>query len=51
MRNYYCSEGHIVGAEKVGTVCLIPKEAEKLIDGRTKQGKVQKDGKNTLCGR
>ncbi len=42
MINYYCSEGRIVGAEKVGTVWLIPKEAEKPIDGRTKQGRIKK---------
>lgn len=40
--NYYCSAGRIVGAEKVGTVWLIPKEAEKPIDGRTKQGRIKK---------
>ncbi len=42
MINYYCSEGRIVGAEKVGTVWLIPKEAEKPIEGRTKQGRIKK---------
>ncbi len=47
--NYYCSEGRIPGAEKMGTVWLIPKDAEKPIDGRTKQGKEQKNAKNTLC--
>lgn len=40
--NCYCSAGRIVGAEKVGTVWLIPKEAEKPIDGRTKQGRIKK---------
>ena len=42
MINYYCSEGRIAGAEKAGTVWLIPKDAEKPIDGRTKQGRKQK---------
>ena len=42
MINYYCSEGRIVGAEKVGTVWLIPKDAEKPVDGRTKQGRALK---------
>ena len=37
--NYYCSAGRIPGAEKKGTVWLVPKDAEKPIDGRTKQGK------------
>ena len=37
--NYYCAAGRIPGAIKMGTVWLIPKEAEKPIDGRTKQGK------------
>lgn len=49
MINYYCSEGRIVGAEKVGTVWLIPKDAEKPVDMRTKQGKEQKNAKDTLC--
>lgn len=29
----------IAGAVKMGTVWLIPKDAEKPIDGRTKQGR------------
>lgn len=40
--NYYCSEGRIPGAEKMGRVWLIPKDAEKPIDGRTKQGRALK---------
>lgn len=40
--NYYCSEGRIPGAIKMATIWLIPKDAEKPIDGRTKQGKEQK---------
>lgn len=41
MMNYYCSAGRIPGAEKKGTVWLIPKDAEKPIDGRTKKGKLE----------
>ncbi len=37
MINYYCSAGRIAGAEKMGTVWLIPKDAEKTIDGRLKE--------------
>lgn len=42
MINYYCSAGRISGAEKKGTIWLIPKDAEKPIDGRTKQSKRRK---------
>lgn len=37
MINYYCSAGRIVGAEKMGTVWLIPKNAKKPVDGRLKE--------------
>ena len=37
--NYYCTDGRIPGAVKMAGVRLIPKTAEKPIDGRTKQGK------------
>ncbi|MBS4912114.1 MAG: DNA-binding protein [Subdoligranulum variabile] len=37
--NYYCAAGRIPGAVKMATIWLIPKNAEKPIDGRTKQGK------------
>ena len=40
--NYYCSEGRIPRAEKMGTVWLIPKDAQKPVDGRTKQGRALK---------
>ncbi|MFQ8636821.1 MAG: helix-turn-helix domain-containing protein [Acutalibacteraceae bacterium] len=40
--NYYCSAGRIPGAEKKGTVWLVPKDAEKPIDMRTKQGKKER---------
>lgn len=39
--NYYCSAGRIPGAVKMATLWLIPKDAKKPIDGRTKQGKEQ----------
>lgn len=37
--NYYCSAGRIPGAEKKGTVWLIPKDAEKPVDKRRKEVK------------
>ena len=37
--NYYCTGGRIPGAVKMAGVWLIPKEAKKLADMRTKQGK------------
>ena len=40
--NYDCAAGRISGAVKMATIWLIPKDAEKPIDGRTKQGKVKK---------
>ena len=40
--NYYCSEGRIPGAEKMATLWLIPKDAQKPVDGRTKQGRALK---------
>ena len=40
--NYYCVAGRIPGAVKMAGVWLLPKTAEKPLDGRTKQGKVQK---------
>ena len=38
-----CSENRIPGVSKLGYMWLIPKNAEKLIDGRTKRGKEQKN--------
>lgn len=35
--NYYCTAGRIPGAVKMATIWLIPKTAEKPIDGRTKE--------------
>ena len=40
--NYYCAAGRLSGAGKMATIWLIPKDAEKPIDGRTKQGKAEK---------
>jgi len=40
--NYYCAGGRISGAVKMATIWLIPKDADKPIDGRTKQGKALK---------
>ncbi|MFZ2816180.1 MAG: DNA-binding protein, partial [Blautia wexlerae] len=40
--NYYCAGGRIPGAVKMAGVWLIPKAAEKPIDGRTKQGRLLK---------
>lgn len=37
--NYYCAANRIQGAVKVATIWLIPKDAKKPIDGRTKQGR------------
>ena len=38
-----CSENRIPGVSKLGYMWLIPKNAEKPIDGRTKCGKEQKN--------
>ena len=40
--NYYCAGGRISGAVKMAGVWLIPKTAEKPIEGRTKQGRCRK---------
>ena len=39
---YYCTDGRIPGAVKMATIWLIPKDAEKPVDMRTKQGKAWK---------
>lgn len=38
-----CSENRIPGVSKLGYMWLIPKNAEKPFDGRTKRGKEQKN--------
>ena len=40
--NYYCAGGRIPGAVKMATLWLIPKDAQKPVDGRTKQGRALK---------
>ena len=37
--NYYCAGGRIPGAVKIATIWLIPKDAEKPRDRRTRDGK------------
>ena len=37
--NYYCTDGRIPGTVKTAGVWLIPKEAEKPVDMRMKQGR------------
>ena len=37
--SYYCADGRIPGAAKMATIWLIPKNAKKPVDGRTKCGK------------
>lgn len=38
----YCNAGRIKGAAKMGNTWLIPKAAEKPIDGRRKNIKIEK---------
>ena len=40
--NYYCAAGRIPGVVKMATLWLIPKNAKKPVDGRTKQGRALK---------
>ena len=42
-RRVLCSQNRIPGVSKLGYMWLIPKNAEKPIDGRTKRGKEQKN--------
>ncbi len=46
---FYRAAGRIPGAIKMATIWLIPKDAEKPVDMRTKQGKELKNAKDTLC--
>ena len=39
MVTYYCVDGRIGGAEKKGNLWLVPANAEKPLDGRTKTAK------------
>ena len=43
--NYYCAGGRIPGAVKMAGVWLIPRDAEKPVDGRTKIARSNCDGK------
>lgn len=36
MINYYCAEGRIPGAQKIGGIWIIPKDAPKPADRRKK---------------
>lgn len=44
--NYYCAGGRILGAVKMAGVWLIPKNAEKPLDKRSKANKTT-GGENT----
>lgn len=44
-----CEDGRIPGISKIGYMWLIPKNIEKPVDMRTKQGKEHKNAKDTLC--
>lgn len=48
--NYYCAASRIPGAVKMSTLWLLPKDAKKPMDMRTKQGKEQKN-EDISCGR
>ena len=37
-----CKQGKIRGAERLGNIWAIPKDAEKPLDGRTRKVKIQK---------
>ena len=37
-----CEQGRVGGVERLGNVWLIPKSAEKPMDGRTREAKMQK---------
>jgi hypothetical protein len=39
MVTYYCIDGRIEGAEKKGNLWLVPIDAKKPLDGRTKNAK------------
>ena len=38
-----CDTGKVKGAERLGNMWVIPKDASKPIDGRTKAGKGEQD--------
>lgn len=37
-----CNEGRVTGADRLGTMWVIPKDTEKPIDARIKSGKYRK---------
>ena len=37
MVNYHCAAGRIEGAQKIGNMWVVPKDAAKPADGRRKQ--------------
>ena len=39
MVQYYCKEGKIKGASKIGSMWLLPKDTNKPLDMRTKEGR------------
>ena len=43
MVNYYCSARRIMGAVKIGNLWFNPKDANKPMDGRSKESRVTKD--------
>lgn len=43
MINYYCATGRIPGSEKIASVWLLPKDAEKPADQRYKINKPKDD--------
>nr|WP_320962496.1 DNA-binding protein [Hungatella effluvii] len=47
--NYLCTAGRIPGAMKMATIWLIPKTAQKPMDGRRKESRCQ-NGKQNFTG-
>lgn len=47
--NYLCTAGRIPGAMKMATIWLIPKTAQKPMDGRRKESRCQ-NGKQNFIG-
>ena len=43
-----CEQGRVDGVERLGNVWLIPKSAEKPLDGRTREVKKQKQKQKSL---
>lgn len=47
--NYLCTAGRIPGAMKMATIWLIPKTAQKPMDGQRKESRCQ-NGKQNFTG-